>query len=196
MSDIVVGVLALQGAFSKHIQMLQSLGVQAIEVRKPCDLSRCDGLIIPGGESTTILKQIHYIKLKEELLKFARSKPIFGTCAGLILMSKKILSDTLVPFGILDTEVERNAFGRQADSFILPIELHLDPKKPKPFPCIFIRAPRIRAISPHIQVLAEYEDEPILVRQGFHLGSTFHPELTSDPSIHLYFLKLVEEQTI
>lgn len=196
MKEIVIGVLALQGAFSKHIEMLKSMGVKAIEVRKPMDLFHCHGLILPGGESTTILRQIQYINLRDDILRFAQKKPLFGTCAGLILMSKKIVADPLIPFEILDTEVERNAFGRQADSFVLNIEMQLDTKKTKTFPCIFIRAPRIRGISPNIKVLAEYEGEPILVKQGFHLGATFHPELTSDPSIHHYFLKLVEEEKI
>jgi 5'-phosphate synthase pdxT subunit len=192
MEKIVVGVLALQGAFAKHIEMLRSLGVETIEVRKPSDLHKCHGLIIPGGESTTILRQISYIKLEADLLEFAKTKPLFGTCAGLILMSKKIISDPMTSFGILDTEVERNAFGRQVESFTAEIELHLESKTSKKFRCVFIRAPRIRAYSSNVEVLAEYENEPILVKQGFHLGATFHPELTSDAAVHRYFLKQIE----
>jgi pyridoxal 5'-phosphate synthase pdxT subunit len=193
MKDITVGVLALQGAFAKHMEMLTSLGVDAIEVRKPAQLQKCQGLIIPGGESTTIFKQIQYSKMAADLLEFSKNKPIFGTCAGLILMSKKIAADPMVPFGILDVEVARNAFGRQNESFRLDINLHLDPKTTTPFSCLFIRAPKILTYESQVQVLGEYEGLPILIRQGFHLGATFHPELTDDPTLHQYFIDLIKQ---
>jgi len=189
--SITIGVLALQGAFAKHMEMLKALGVNAIEVRKPEELNKCDGLIIPGGESTTILKQINFIKLSVDLEQFAKHRPIFGTCAGLILMSKKIIADSMTPFGFLDIEVERNAYGRQVESFHAKVELKLEAKTPKQFSAVFIRAPRIKACTTKVEILGEYEGEPILVKQGFHLGSTFHPELTNDPLIHEYFLNLV-----
>lgn len=188
-----IGVLALQGAFSKHIEMLISLNVKAIEVRTPEDLEKCDGLIIPGGESTTILRQLNFIKLAEKLKQFAAEKPVFGTCAGLILMSREILSSDMQPFGLIDMKVERNAFGRQADSFITDIDLQLNPKKqPVTFPALFIRAPRIKEYGENVEVLAKFEDEAILVREGRHLAATFHPELTKDTSIHRYFLSLIK----
>lgn len=187
----VVGVLALQGAFAKHAEMLRHLGATVVEVRKPADLACCDGLIIPGGESTTIFKQIAFIELAAPLQEFAKTKPIFGTCAGLIVISKEILGDTLKPFKLLDVAVERNAFGRQADSFHTEIEVALKPGTRTPFPAVFIRAPRIRHVDSNVKVLAEFEGEPVLVQQGHHLGATFHPELSHNEAIHAYFLKLL-----
>ena|ERR1700758_4862278 len=185
-----IGVLALQGAFSKHMDRLKSLGVKAIEVRKREELKQCDGLIIPGGESTTILKQIEFIKLSIDLGEFAKQKPVFGTCAGLILMSKKIIQDPMTPFGLLDIEVERNAYGRQADSFQVQVDVYLLTRKK--IPAIFIRAPRIKSCTTKVEILSEYEGEAILVKQGHHLGATFHPELTEDASIHEYFIKMLK----
>ena len=170
MRRLVVGVLALQGAFAKHEEMLKSMGVDPIEIRKPEELENCDALIIPGGESTTMVRQIHFINLVNALRAFAEKKPIFGTCAGLILMSKEVISGGIKPFGLLDVSVERNAFGRQAESFGIEIQLELDPNKPQPFHAVFIRAPRIRECASNVKVLASYKDEPILVQQGMHLG--------------------------
>lgn len=181
-----VGVLALQGAFSKHLSALEKLGVEGKEVKTPRDLYECDALIIPGGESTVIFRQLDFIELRGALKEFAQSKPLFGTCAGLILMSKKVLNDPLEPFGILDIEVERNAFGRQAESFKTTVELLSKP--PSTIPAIFIRAPRIREVGQDVKVLASYEKEAVLVQQGFHMGATFHPELTDDLSVHRTFL--------
>lgn len=189
---VTIGVLALQGAFAKHVEMLKSLGAHVVEVRKPEQLDGCDGLVIPGGESTTIMKQMQFIQFAKALQQFGKEKPLFGTCAGLILMSREIVADTMVPFGFLNVSVERNAFGRQADSFNTEIELQLGRGKPKPFRAVFIRAPRIRNCHLDVKVLAEYEGEPVLVEQGRHLGATFHPELTGDPSIHAYFLEKVK----
>lgn len=183
----VVGVLALQGAFAKHVEAIQKLGEEAIEVKKPRDLYDCDALIIPGGESTVIFRQLNFIEMREGVKEFGLDKPIFGTCAGLILMSKKVLNDPLIPFGMLDVEVERNAFGRQAESFKTEVELFGKP--PKAVPAIFIRAPRIRLAGVDVKVLAAYEGEPVLVRQGKHMGATFHPELTEDVSVHRLFLE-------
>ncbi len=184
-----IGVLALQGDFARHAEVLVSLGVEVQEVRKPQELLRCDGLIIPGGESTVIMRQIDFIGLREPLLTFAKKKPIFGTCAGLILMSKTIQSSPLKPLQLLDIEIERNAYGRQIESFQSSILLNLSSGHPKIFPAFFIRAPRIRTCSNQVEVLAELNGEPILIRQGHHLGATFHPELTSDPLVHQYFVK-------
>jgi 5'-phosphate synthase pdxT subunit len=183
----IIGVLALQGAFAKHIAALKKLGVETAEVRGVRELYDCDALIIPGGESTVIFRQLDFIELRQSVEEFGQTKPIFGTCAGLILMSTKVLNDPLVPFGMLDVEVERNAFGRQADSFKTEVELLSKPSKQ--IPAIFIRAPRIRAVGERVKVLAAYEGEPVLVRQGLHMGATFHPELTEDLAVHRLFLE-------
>ncbi len=188
-----IGVLALQGDFSKHAEVLRSLGIEVQEVRKPQDLKECEGLIIPGGESTVILRQLQFIEMREPLLQFAHQKPVFGTCAGLILMSKHIQASSLQPLQLLDITVERNAFGRQIQSFQASILLELNQECPKLFSAFFIRAPRIRTHSQDVQVLASFEDEPVLVRQGWHLGACFHPELTSDPVIHQYFIEMIRE---
>lgn len=186
-----IGVLALQGAFYRHVEALEKLGVKAIDVRKPLDLEKCEGLIIPGGESTTIIRQLEFIKMGDALRQFAQAKPLFGTCAGLILMSRAVVSDPMTPFGWLDITVERNAFGRQVESFRVDLQVDLSP--PKKIPAIFIRAPRIRSVGSNVKVLAQFEGEPVLVQEGCHLGASFHPELTLDPSLHEYFLRLVEE---
>lgn len=185
----VIGVLALQGAFAKHVSAIQKLGAEAREVRTSRDLYECDALIIPGGESTVIFRQLDFIELREAVQDFGATKPLFGTCAGLILMSKKVLNDPLIPFGMLDIEVERNAFGRQAESFKTQVELLTKPAKT--VPAIFIRAPRIRAVGDQVKVLATYEGEAVLVQQGLHMGATFHPELTEDLAVHRLFLACV-----
>lgn len=188
-----IGVLALQGAFAKHKSMLEKLEVAVILVRTPEDLQQCDGLIIPGGESTTIYRQMNFIELVAPVCEFAKTKPVFGTCAGLILMSKDLINGSLTqPFGLLDVTVERNSYGRQIDSFQTELEISLM-KTSKAVSAFFIRAPRIRRCGSDIKILAKYCDEPVLVQQKFHLGATFHPELTADTFIHEYFLSLVDE---
>lgn len=189
----LIGVLALQGAFAKHIAMLESIGMRAIEVRKPEELAICHGLIMPGGESTTMKRQIDFIHLEDSLKEFSKKKPIFGTCAGLILMSHEIIGDPMSPFDILNLSVERNAFGRQYESFTVNLEAKLN-EKPEPISAVFIRAPRIRQCGPEVEILASYEGEPVLVKQGFHLGAAFHPELTHHYAVHKYFASIVEKQ--
>ncbi len=188
---MIVGVLALQGAFAKHLQAIRALGVEAKEVRMPKDLERCDALIIPGGESTVIGQILEKAGLREPLLQFAREKPVFGTCAGLILMSQTIIADSLFPFGLLDISVERNAYGRQIESFASEISFNAPHSKSISVPALFIRAPRIRRVGPAVQVIGTYGQEPVLVLQGHCLGATFHPELTENLSIHRYFLSLI-----
>lgn len=190
----MIGVLALQGDFAKHLSMLHNLGIETKEVRTSEELESCDGLIIPGGESTVILRQLNFIKMKDNLCEFAKKKPVFGTCAGLILMSNQVQQSSMQPLKLLNIDIERNAFGRQVASFEASVELYLEPKHPKIFHAFFIRAPRIRASGPHIQVLATYQGEPILVREGHHLGASFHPELTTDPTIHRYFIEMIRKQ--
>ena len=194
MPEIKIGILALQGAFAKHDEMLKSLGVKTQLVRTPQDLLQCDGLIIPGGESTTIFRQINFIQLNDPLQEFSTQKPIFGTCAGLILMSKEVIADpSIQTLGILDISVERNAFGRQVESFKTDLEVIISAREKFQFPSVFIRAPRIRQCTNHVKVLASLENEPVLVQQGIHLGASFHPELTANNRIHQYFAPLVEK---
>lgn len=194
MGLLKVGVLALQGAFFKHIEMLRSLGVEAVEVRKPEELRSCNGLIIPGGESTTMMHQIRYIQMENALKEFAESRPLFGTCAGLILMAKEVTPQkgSVSPLGIMDVVVERNAFGSQTESFHSTVN-YCAGSKIREIPGFFIRAPKIREISPAVKILAEWESEPILVQEGIHLGATFHPELTDCTLVHEKFLSLVKK---
>lgn len=190
---LTIGVLALQGAFAKHISMLRSLGAKVVEVRRPSELAQCAALVMPGGESTTMMKQIKFIGLLEPLIEFGRRKPVFGTCAGLILMASEIIADPLEPLHLLDVSIERNAFGRQVESFTTDLVVAFDQGKKEEVAAVFIRAPRIRALGKGVSVLASYEGEAVLVQQGFHLGATFHPELTHSTAIHAYFLKLVKK---
>src|SRR5262249_38881223 len=139
-----IGVLALQGAFAKHVEKLRDLHIEAVEVRTVNDLQQCDALVIPGGESTAILRLLARGGLVQPLVGFMKTHPTFGTCAGLILMSKEIIAESPPPFGFFNIAVERNAYGRQADSFQACIDLQIEGRHPTPFPAIFIRAPRIR----------------------------------------------------
>ena len=188
-----IGVLALQGDFAEHIAMLERLDVQAVEVRLPEQLSGLDGLIIPGGESTTMGKLAAEYGLLEPLAEFGRTKAIWGTCAGAILLSKDVYRSQPL-LGLMDIEVERNAFGRQVDSFEADIDVpalsQVDPSG-EPYHAVFIRAPRIQAVHEPAQVLACLPDGSIVAaQQGRLLATSFHPELTGDERFHRYFLKL------
>lgn len=183
-----VGVLALQGAFKKHCEILEKIGVRALPIRHLSDLEKCEALIIPGGESTVITRGIDFIGMKDALWEFSKSKPIFGTCAGLILMAVSCQDPRVSCLGLLDVEVQRNGFGRQVESFSSLVSLKLKGKE-RDFRALFIRAPRIQKIGKSVKVLALYNDEPVLIQQGIHLGAVFHPELTGDPIIHRYFLE-------
>jgi len=188
-----IGVLALQGDFQKHIVMLKSLDFETTAVRRLNDLKECCGLIIPGGESTTIHRHLKENGLDQAILEFSHNKPLFGTCAGLILMAGSLLDEgRVIPMKLIDVDVMRNAYGRQVDSFTSEITLNLDPQHPHPFHAMFIRAPRIRRIGKGVEVLAELNGEPVLVRQGLHMGATFHPELTLDTIVHAYFAEVCE----
>jgi len=184
-----VGVLALQGDFEKHIQALDRLGVPAVEVREKAQLEEVDGLIIPGGESTTIGKLLVRYGMLEPMQSFAKKgKPIFGTCAGAILLAKEIESSNQDRIGVLDIAVRRNAYGRQIESFEADIFV---PKIGElPIRGVFIRAPIIKHIEDGVEVLARFGDSPVLVKQGTILAATFHPELTNDTRIHAFFLSL------
>lgn len=193
-----IGVLALQGAFIEHINMLKSLGVEAVEVRLPEQLADLDGLIIPGGESTTIGKLARRFGLMEPLRDFAGAKPVWGTCAGMIFLAKEIGSGTAGRdqplLGIMDIEVARNAFGRQVDSFETDLDVSVFVNGDKrPFPAVFIRAPKLVAAKGEARVIAELPDgTAVAAQQGRWLVTSFHPELTGDSRFHQYFLSLIE----
>ena len=186
-----IGVLALQGDFIEHIGIIERLGVKTIPVRKPEDLKDLDGLIIPGGESTTINSLMHSSMLFKPLKKIAQAGlPIMGTCAGTVLIAKKITNSDVSPLALIDMEIRRNAFGRQVDSF--EIELAMPALGDKPFPAIFIRAPLISSASPMVEILARLTNGAIIAaRQNSKLAIAFHPELSSDLRLHRYFLEIV-----
>lgn len=196
---VIVGVLALQGAFIEHINMLRRLGVDAVEVRLPGELAGLDGLIIPGGESTTISKLAVQYGLVEPIKAMARGgKPIWGICAGMILLARYIGNGGHPPISLMDITVQRNAFGRQVDSFEVDLDVPaLDAvselgEKGRAFHSVFIRAPLIQAVGPNVKVLARLEDGTIVAAQQERLLATsFHPELTSDSRFHRYFFGLV-----
>lgn len=186
-----IGVLALQGDFREHIKMLERCGVDAIEVRLPEDMEGLKGLIIPGGESTTIGKLIKKYNLDSAIkLKHSEGMAIFGTCAGLILMSKEIKGSQQFRLGLLNIKVNRNAYGRQLDSFEEDIHVNGvgDIKG------VFIRAPKIEDIYNGVEVLSVHKDDSVLVREGKLLGATFHPELTDNKKLHEFFIKIASEE--
>ncbi|MBI3360032.1 MAG: pyridoxal 5'-phosphate synthase glutaminase subunit PdxT [Chloroflexi bacterium] len=193
-----IGVLALQGDFHEHIQTLKRTGVEADEVRLPRDLRGLDGLIIPGGESTTIGKLAVTYDLIDPMRELAQAKPIWGTCAGAIFLSKETHRPQPL-LGLMDIVVERNAFGRQVDSFEIDLDIAAltveGNGQPRPFHAVFIRAPLIESVGPGVEVLAALPSGRIVAaRQGNLLATSFHPELTGDDRFHRFFLKLVGGQ--
>lgn len=193
----VIGVLAVQGDYAEHIKVLKRLGAETREVRLPEDLEGLDGLIIPGGESTTIGKIATDFDLMEPLREFGRKKAVWGTCAGAIFLSQDTKRDQPL-LGLMDISIERNAFGRQVDSFEVEIDVPalkvIDPENP-PFSAVFIRGPRIESVNGNdVEVIAELENGQIVAaRQGKLLATSFHPELNSDDRFHEYFLHLVQQ---
>jgi pyridoxal 5'-phosphate synthase pdxT subunit len=177
-----VGVLAVQGNFREHAAMLRRLGAEVVEVRKPEELDGLDGLVVPGGESTAIARLIDVYGLEGAIREFER--PVLGTCAGLIMLDQEHL-------GLVDLTVRRNAYGRQVASFETDLALA---GTDEPLRGVFIRAPRVEAVGPDVEVLAEHDGEPVLVRQGRFLAATFHPELTDDARVHELFLAAVREE--
>ena len=190
-----IGVLASQGAFAEHISTLQRLGVETIPVRLPRELKTLDGLIIPGGESTSISRLMLDYNLLHEIREQARNGlPVFGTCAGMILLAKKVSDSDVESLGLMDITVTRNAFGRQRDSF--ETELVIPVLGEKPFPGVFIRAPLIKQVNGKAEILARLADDTaVAARQGNLLASAFHPELTDDLRFHQYFLDIVTGST-
>lgn len=186
----IIGVLALQGDYASHAQALEDIGAISVMVRTKEELAPVDGLIIPGGESTTFLKLLAREGLFEPLQQFVRTRPTFGTCAGCIILAKKVRNPEQDSLGVLDATVERNAYGRQIDSEILTEETSLPGG---PLEMVFIRAPRITEVSDSVEVLARRDGVPIFVRERNVLAATFHPELSEDRRIHRYFLQMVQE---
>ncbi|MEK6666561.1 MAG: pyridoxal 5'-phosphate synthase glutaminase subunit PdxT [candidate division NC10 bacterium] len=187
-----IGVLALQGDFALHGKALDRVGVESAEVRTPEELDAVDGLIVPGGESTTLLKLMDAGRFVPALEKFhADGRPIFGTCAGLIVLAREVLNPKQFSLGLIDVTVERNAYGRQKESFEAEGETTLE-GQPRSLNMVFIRAPRIRGLGPRVVSLASHRGECVMAREGTVLVATFHPELTDDPAIHRYFAGMVE----
>jgi len=189
--DKAVGVLALQGAYQKHIDMLQALGVPAHTVRYPHELDDCSALIIPGGESTTISLLIQKNGLYEPIKAFAESHPVMGVCAGMIMMATEVDDDRVTPLGLIPFKALRNHYGRQVHSFTTDIKLDFD-NNGQAFPAVFIRAPGVDKLSPDVQILARNksndQDEAVILSKGNHMALSFHPELTDDTRIHAYWL--------
>ena len=189
MSDeLKIGVLALQGDFAAHSDALRAAGATPVEVRTAGDLEGIDGLVLPGGESTTMLKLLDVENLFEPLLEFGREKPIFGTCAGAILLANEVVNPVQRSLGLMDLTVERNGYGRQIDSRISSIEIEGHPAE-----AVFIRAPVIRRAGPEVSVLATYQNAPVLASQGRHMVATFHPELSKGNLVHSRFVEAVRK---
>ncbi|MBI4340314.1 MAG: pyridoxal 5'-phosphate synthase glutaminase subunit PdxT [Chloroflexi bacterium] len=186
-----VGVLALQGDFAEHLAVLRRLNVEATEVRLPGQLEGLDGLIIPGGESTTIARLMDVYSIREALQRRVKEgMAVWGTCAGMILLARRLVEDRPEPLGLMDLEVRRNAYGRQVDSF--EADIPIKPLGESPFHCIFIRAPKIVNVGGGVQVLGSLaEGGVVAAQQGKLLATAFHPELTDDTRFHKYFLDLV-----
>ncbi len=188
-----IGVLALQGDFIEHIQMFRKLGVEAVEVRKPSQLAELDGLIIPGGESTTICRLIDLFGFEDELRKFVDDRrALWGTCAGMIVIARELTDPYPEPLRLMDISVSRNWFGRQVDSF--EDEFEFSGIEGGPFLAVFIRAPVVESVGEGVEVIARLEDgKPVAVRSENLLATAFHPELTDDSRVHEYFLAMARE---
>jgi len=186
-----IGVLALQGAFREHARMFGELGVDTELVKLPKHLDGVDGIVIPGGESTTMGKLLRENKLLEPVQELGRSgTPMFGTCAGMIVLAKHIQGAEEPHLALMDIDVNRNSFGRQRDSF--EADLDIPAIGAAPFPAVFIRAPHVTSIGSGVEVLAKYEDRVVAAREGHYLALSFHPELTDDNRLHAYFVDMIE----
>jgi len=181
-----IGVLALQGDFDAHRKAVERAGGRALEVRTAKELDACDGLIVPGGESTTMLKLLDIENLAGPLRQFAAQKPVFGTCAGAILLAHSVTKPAQPSLDLIDIDVERNAYGRQIDSKVARLRVGTNEME-----AVFIRAPKILRVGAGGKVLATYHGDPVWVEQGRHMATTFHPELTSDSRVHQRFLEKV-----
>ena len=190
-----IGVLAVQGDFAEHIALLRKVGIEAQQVRLPHQMDDLDGLIIPGGESTTLSRLMSIYALRDPVEQLCRDgKTLWGTCAGMIMMAREITEEDPVPMGLMDIGVRRNSFGRQIDSFEQDLEVNAFDGGP--FHGVFIRAPGVIRVGDGVEVLASLPDgQPVAVRQGKMLASSFHPELTTDTRFHRYFLDLASDLT-
>jgi 5'-phosphate synthase pdxT subunit len=186
-----IGVLALQGDFDAHRRRLEELGAEVVLVRNPEDFDGIDGLVIPGGESTTFLKLLGERTL-QKLNEFVHTKPTFGTCAGAIMLARQVVNPPQPGLNAIDISIRRNAYGRQIDSSIVRAPSALGGE---PLEMVFIRAPRIESVGPNVEVLAKRGADPVLVRQGRVMAATFHPELSADKRVHTEFLKLLKDGT-
>jgi 5'-phosphate synthase pdxT subunit len=188
-----IGVLALQGGVAEHLRCLEAGGAEPVAVRRPEELRDLQGIVLPGGESTTIDKLSRIFEIREPLIEQLRAGlPAYGSCAGMILLADRVQAGTVdqQTFGGLDVTVVRNAFGRQVDSFEAMIDIDLGRDDEPPFPAVFIRAPRVAQTGPAVQVLARVDDAIVAVRQDHLLATSFHPELTGDPRLHSYFVSM------
>ncbi len=186
---VKIGVLALQGAIKEHLQILEKAGVEGVAIKKANQLDEVSGLIIPGGESTTIGKLMRLYGFMEPIKeKASQGFPIFGTCAGLILIANKIENQDDIHLGLMDIHVQRNAFGRQKESFETDLSIK---DVADDFRAVFIRAPLILNVGPHVEILSTHQDRIVAAREGHLLGASFHPELTEDRRIHTYFIEMV-----
>jgi len=190
-SPLTIGVLALQGDYEAHARAFKASGARTVLVRKAEELDSIDGLVIPGGESTTMLKFLEKDGFFDAISTFAATKPVFATCAGCILLAREVLHPTQRSLGALDATVERNAYGRQIDSTILTLPTEI---AGGPLEMVFIRSPRITRVGEGVKVLARRDNFPTLVRQGNLLACTFHPEMTADTRVQQLFLEMVREQ--
>ncbi len=187
----LIGVLALQGDVIEHIASLERAGARAIAVKTQADLDKVDGLVIPGGESTTVMKLLERFALHAPITsRVHNGMPLWGTCMGMIVAAHDVAGVNQPTLDLIDITVRRNAFGRQNDS--AEVDLQIDVLGAQPFPAIFIRAPWIERVGPSVELLAERDGHGVMVRQGNVLGTSFHPELTNDPRVHAYFLKIVD----
>ncbi|MTI82054.1 MAG: pyridoxal 5'-phosphate synthase glutaminase subunit PdxT [Firmicutes bacterium] len=190
MSTTTIGVLALQGAFIEHEKSLQVCGAETRQIRLPEQLKGLDGLVIPGGESTTMGKLLMAYELLQPIKEMAKEGiPIFGTCAGMIMLAKEIVNSNQTSLSLMDIVVERNAFGRQVESF--EADISVSEFGEEPYNAVFIRAPYIVSASPGVKIMASYDEKIILARQNNFLTAAFHPELTEDLRLHKYFLEMV-----
>ena len=184
-----IGILALQGNFNQHKIMFDNLGIDNMFIRYSSDVQKCDAIVIPGGESTTISKQIDRNDLRHSLIEYSKTNSLFGICAGMILLSSTNESKNLLPLGVMDFTITRNAYGRQIESFSTDLQLHFS--NDTAFHAVFIRAPKVSKISNNIKVLAKYKKQPVMFTDGRHFATTFHPEIGSDTRIHNYFVEQI-----
>ncbi|HJN28890.1 MAG TPA: pyridoxal 5'-phosphate synthase glutaminase subunit PdxT [Candidatus Latescibacteria bacterium] len=194
--SVRVGALALQGDFDAHLRVMAELGAETSAIRKPEQLRQIDALVIPGGESTTLIKLMDAYDFWEPLREFTTGGRVFGTCAGLILVASEVINPAQRSLGLLDVTVERNSYGRQRESFESAgqfIDRNSDEAKTREIPMVFIRAPRIQRLGEGVRALATHGEDTVMARSDHVLVATFHPELSHDPFVHQYFLSMVDE---